>query len=72
MERNKKLLYGLIGGLTLILINIPFSGHSFLGGIFGFILEGILQILALLGLIVLILVSLVFIFDMLKYLIKKS
>jgi hypothetical protein len=41
MQKNLKLIFGLIGGLSLVFISRIFSGHAFLGGVFRFALDGV-------------------------------
>jgi hypothetical protein len=72
MEKSLKLIFGLIGGLSLIFINRIFTGHAFLGGVFGFILNGIMQILAFFGLIIVELISILLVIDTMKFIFKKS
>lgn len=71
MERNLKLVFGLIGGLVLIFINRIFSGHDFLGGIFGYILNGVMQGLSFIGLIMVEIISVLLFIDTMKFILKK-
>jgi hypothetical protein len=72
MEKSLKLIFGLIGGLALVFINRIFSGHAFLGGVFGFVLHGVMQVLAFLGLIIVELISILLVIDNMKFIFKKS
>ncbi len=71
MEKSLKLIFGLIGGLSLVFINRIFSGHAFLGGVFGFVLNGVMQILAFMGLIMVEFISILLVIDSMKYIFKR-
>jgi hypothetical protein len=72
MDKSLKLIFGLIGGLSLIFINKIFTGYAFLDGVFGIVLNGIMQVLAVLGLMIVEIISILLVIDTIKLVFKKS
>lgn len=72
MENSLKLILGLIGGFSLMFVNRVYSGHDFLGGIFGFILNGIMPVLAFFGLVIVEIISILLCIDVIKSILKKN
>lgn len=72
MEKVQKLILGLIGGLLLLFVNKNFISYNFLGGIVGFILDEVMDILSFVGLIAVEIISIILIIDAIKYISKNN
>jgi hypothetical protein len=72
MERSLRLFWGLIAGLVLVFINRVVSGYDVLNGAFGFILNGLMRGMSLLGLIMVEVICVLLFIESIKFIFKKS
>jgi hypothetical protein len=71
MERSLKLFLGLISGLILVFVNRMVSGHDVLGGVFGFILNGLMRVMSFFGIIAVEVVCILLIIESIKFVFKS-
>jgi hypothetical protein len=71
MNKNLNILYGIIGGLILILLKLPIV-NLLLGSFNGYITEFIINLISIFGFIFVIYFSILLIINALKYVYKRN
>jgi hypothetical protein len=71
LERKLSLLFGIIGGLFLVLLNGPLELSIAFGGMRGYVTDILFSVLSLIGIISIIYFSILLIIDAIKTVHKK-
>ncbi|GFZ30018.1 hypothetical protein CSC2_05440 [Clostridium zeae] len=71
MEKSLKLFGGLIAGVALVYINTIISSYDILDNVFGFVLNGVMKGMSLLGLIIVEVTCVLLFIESIKAFVKK-
>ncbi|MBK1813208.1 hypothetical protein JHL18_21530 [Clostridium sp. YIM B02505] len=72
MEKSLKLFGGLVAGLVLVYINTVISSYDILDNAFGFVLNGVMRGMSLMGLIIVEVTGVLLFIESIKAFSKKS